>query len=197
MPESIDEISRVAPPVRSAPGDVRLTSFLAGALRDSAVLILGTYRDLEVRREDPLGVLLQELARAPHCERIALRGLEPEHVFELVRRIVGAEIESRLCEAIVELTEGNPFFVRELARLVAEGGTLDVDERGELPFALPQGIRDAVRLRLASVSPACRALLDHAAVLGREFNGRVLLELGGESNESQLELLGEALAAGL
>ncbi|HPG24835.1 MAG TPA: AAA family ATPase, partial [Myxococcota bacterium] len=176
---------------------MRLTSFLAGALRDSAVLILGTYRDLEVRREDPLGVLLQELARAPHCERIALRGLEPEHVFELVRRIVGAEIESRLCEAIVELTEGNPFFVRELARLVAEGGTLDVDERGELPFALPQGIRDAVRLRLASVSPACRALLDHAAVLGREFNGRVLLELGGESNESQLELLGEALAAGL
>lgn len=174
-----------------------LTSFLAGALRDCAVLIVGTYRDAEVRGEHPLGALLRDLARAPHCERIALRGLEPDEVVELLRRTAGREIEERVSRVVVEMTEGNPFFVRELALLVAEDGAFAVDERQVLPLALPQGIRDAVGLRLASLSPACNEILRHAAVIGRDFNSRVLFELGGESHEAQLELLGEALAAGL
>jgi len=174
-----------------------LTSFLADALRDSAVMIVGTYRDLDVRREHPLGSLLRDLARAPHCERIVLRGLEPEHVVELLNRTAGREIEDRISQAIVEMTEGNPFFVRELALLVSEGGDFDVDEKQVLPLELPQGIRDAVGLRLATLSPACNALLRRAAVIGREWGGRVLFELGDESHEAQLELLGEALAAGV
>ncbi len=174
-----------------------LTGFLAGALRDSAVFIIGTYRDLQVRREHPLGALLRDLARAPHCERIVLRGLDADHVIELLRRTAGKEIESRVSAAIVEMTEGNPFFVRELALLVADGGSFDVDEKNELPLQLPQGIRDAVGLRLESLSTACNRLLSHAAVIGRDFNSRVLAEVSGESYEAQLELLGEALATGI
>lgn len=176
---------------------MRLVSFLAGALRDSSVLIVGTARDLDGRREHPLGALLRDLSRAPHCERIALKGLEPDQVIELLRRTAGREIEDRVGQVVVEMTEGNPYFVRELALLVAEGATFEVDERRGLPLELPQGIRDAVGLRLASLSPACREMLGRAAVIGRAFNARILLELGGESHEAQLELLGEALASGL
>jgi len=174
-----------------------LTSFLAGALRESAVFIIGTYRDLDVRREHPLGALLRDLARAPHCERIMLRGLEADQVVELLRRTAGREIESRVSTAIVEMTGGNPLFVRELALLLADGGAFDVDKYHELPLELPQGIRDAVGLRLESLSPACNRLLRHAAVIGRNFNSRVLAEVSGESYEAQLELLGEALAIGI
>lgn len=174
-----------------------LASFLAGALRDSAVLIVATHRDVDGRGEHPLGTLLRDLSRAPHCERIALRGLEPDQVFELLRRASGREVEPDVGRRVAEMTEGNPFFVRELARLVAEDGSAALDERHARPLALPQGIRDAVGLRLASISPACREMLRQAAVLGRAFNARVLLELGEESHEGQLELLGEALAAGL
>lgn len=174
-----------------------LANFLAGALRDAAVLIVGTHRDVDGLRDHPLGTLLRDLARAPHCERIVLRGLEPDQVVELLERTAGREVEAGMRRAIVEMTEGNPFFVRELALLVADGASFDPDDRQGRPLALPQGVRDAVGLRLASVSPACNELLRRAAVIGREFNARVLLGLGAEAHESQLELLGEALAAGL
>lgn len=174
-----------------------LMSFLGGALRDSRVHLIGTYRDIDLRRDRPLGVLLRDLARLPHCERIGLRGLEPEQVVALLRRTAGEEIESHVSEAIIAMTEGNPLFVRELALLVSEGERFAVDENQVLSLELPQGIRDAVGLRLASLSPACNRLLSRAAVLGREFNGRVLFELSAESHEIQLEMLGEALATGL
>ncbi|MFO0687911.1 MAG: AAA family ATPase [Myxococcota bacterium] len=174
-----------------------LASFLAGALRDCAVLIVATHRDVEARRDHPLAGLARDLSRAPNCDRIPLRGLEPEHAIELLQRTAGRELEPRVSRAVLEMTEGNPFFVRELALLVAEGGAFEIDERRGLPVELPQGVRDAVGLRLASLSPACNEMLRRAAVLGREFNGRVLLELASDSHEAQLELLGEALAAGL
>ncbi len=174
-----------------------LTRFLAGALRDSAVFMIGTCRDPDTRREHPVGDLLRDLARSPHCERIALRGLDADHSAELLRRTVGKEVDPRVRDAIVDLAEGNPFFIRELALLVAEGGRFEIDENGALPLQLPRGIRDAVGLRLESLSAACRRLLSHAAVIGREFNCRILAEVSSESYEDQLELLGEALAAGI
>jgi DNA-binding winged helix-turn-helix (wHTH) protein/tetratricopeptide (TPR) repeat protein len=174
-----------------------LTSFLGNALRDAPVLIVGTYRDLDVGPEHPLGTLLRDLARLPHSDRIPLGGLGPDHVVELLRRTAGEELEDPVSAAIVELTDGNPFFVRELALLVSEGARFDVDEREVLPIELPRGIRDAVGLRLTALSPACYELLGRAAVIGREFNGRVLFEQSADGAEDALELLGEALAAGL
>lgn len=176
---------------------LRLMSFLASTLRDAGVSIVATHREVGARQEHPLGDLIRDLARAPHCERVVLRGLEPEQVGLLVDRTAGREVESGVKRVIVEMTEGNPFFVRELALLLAEDRAVEVDERGTLALELPRGIRDAVGLRLASLSPACHDLLRRASVLGREFNGRILLDLGEESHESQLELLGEALASGL
>lgn len=174
-----------------------LTRFLAGALRDSAVFMIGTYRDLDVRREHPLGELLRELSRAPHCERIPLRGLDAAESAELLRRTAGKEIEPGVSDAIVDLAEGNPFFIRELALLVAEDGSFEMGENDQLLLQLPQGIRDAVGLRLESLSATCRQLLRQAAVIGRDFNARMLAEVSGESYEAQLEMLGEALAAGI
>ena len=46
--------------------------------------MLGTYRDVEVRRGHPLGSILGALAREPHCERVLLRGLEGDEVAELI-----------------------------------------------------------------------------------------------------------------
>src|SRR5262249_35030039 len=57
-----------------------LLQFLAREMRDSRVLIVGTYRDVEVGRKHPLGAVLAELAREPTCARVVLRGLSEEEV---------------------------------------------------------------------------------------------------------------------
>lgn len=174
-----------------------LTSFLATVLRDAPVLLLGTIRDREVGRDQSLEALQRDLSRAPHCERIVLRGLAPKDVTRLLRELGRDELDGATNEMIVEMAEGNPFFVRELAAIANEGGPFDLGDRERSSLDLSQGVRDTVGLRLASLSSACTDLLSSASVLGREFNVRVLLDLSGGSNEETLELLGEALAAGL
>jgi DNA-binding winged helix-turn-helix (wHTH) protein/tetratricopeptide (TPR) repeat protein len=177
------------------PDSLRLLDFLATELRSASVLLLASYRDVEVRRDHALRPLLGALARQPHCERIALRGLEREEVAALVDQLAGTAPKPELVDAVATMTEGNPFFVREIVGLLAEEGRLGGDETGALTLALPQGIVDAVGRRLDSLSDDCNALLRAAAVIGRDFDTRLLEQVGGAHGEALLELLGEAEAA--
>ncbi|MEM7409353.1 MAG: AAA family ATPase [Myxococcota bacterium] len=175
---------------------LELFGFLARTLRDVGVLLLGTYRDTEVRRDHPLRGLLGELSRLPHCERVALRGLPDDEARDLVDRVAGGVVGDELSKAIVEVTEGNPFFTREMALLVASRGPSEY-EAARLTLELPQSVRDAVGHRLDSLSPECNALLQLASVIGREFDSRLLAEIRGESVDSLLARIDEALRAGI
>ncbi len=62
-----------------------LLQFLARQMRDARLLVLGAYRDVELRRQHPLAEVLGELAREPCCQRVALRGLAREDVEPLHR----------------------------------------------------------------------------------------------------------------
>ncbi len=179
------------------PDSLLLTGFLAGTLRDAPVMIIATYRDVDVRREHPLASLLGDLARQQNCERIALSGLALEDVVQLIHTELGQAPEAQLAEAIHEMTGGNPFFVRELGHLLGEGGRIDLDASNQLSLTLPQSVKDAVGRRLDGLSAECNGLLRSAAVIGREFGSHLLLEVGAASHEEQLELLAEALESGI
>src|SRR5262245_31937310 len=178
-----------------ADGDsLRLFRFLAGELRDAPVLLVGTYRDVEVRRGHPLARTLGDLAREPHAARVALRGLASGEVAQLVESVAGAKPAPELVAALFDLTEGNPFFVREMARWLR-------DERRPLSdpapvLALPQGVRDALGRRLDALPAPCNELLRVAAVIGREFDAKLLADASGTAPEAVLAELAEAFAAG-
>src|SRR5262245_12315143 len=179
-----------------ADGDsLRLFRFLAGELRDAPLLLVGTYRDVEVRRGHPLARTLGDLAREPHASRLALRGLAAGEVALLVESVAGAKPAPALVSALADLTEGNPFFVREMARwLRDEKRPLD----GPVPtLALPQGVRDALGRRLEALSGACNELLRVAAVIGREFGAKLLADVSGTAPETILTQLAEAFATGV
>jgi predicted ATPase len=69
---------------------LRLFDFLSQALRAAPVVLVGAYRDVEVRRDRPLAQLLGALAGRPHVERLELRGLGPEEAAALVAALAGA-----------------------------------------------------------------------------------------------------------
>jgi DNA-binding winged helix-turn-helix (wHTH) protein len=179
-----------------ADGDsLRLFRFLAGELRDAPVLLVGTYRDVEVRRGHPLARTLGDLAREPRASRVALRGLTAEEVALLVESVAGARPDAALVAALADLTEGNPFFVREMARWLREQGR---PLAGPVPaLALPQGVRDAIGRRLDALSAPCNELLRVAAVIGREFDAVLLADASGTAHDALLERLAEAFAAGV
>ena len=101
---------------------------------------------------------------------------------------------------------GNPFFVRELTRLlVAQGSSPDHDgPEGDSPEygdsgqgVVPTGVAETLRRRLARLSNDCARLLDKAAVIGREVDVSLLTQIGVDPDGIRELLLDEALAAGV
>jgi predicted ATPase len=80
---------------------------------------------------------------------------------------------------LVERTEGNPFYLTELVRLLVSEGALS-DPRATAWRTVPHGVRDVVRQRLASVSGDTVGVLTAAAVTGRSFDLPVLEDVVGD-----------------
>jgi predicted ATPase len=150
---------------------LRLLASLPSTLSGARVLVLGTYRDTELRRGHALATVLAELAQAPGTQRIRLGGLSDVEVRGLIERLVrGASAE--LSTAAVQRSEGNPLFVHELVRLVASAAGGD----GRV-LRVPESVRDLIGRRLDTLSPECNGLLGLAAVLGPRFDARTLAAL--------------------
>lgn len=171
-----------------------LLRFLATEMKSHRLLVVGAYRDVELRRGSPLGAVLGDLSRSPRSERIRLHGLGREAVGRLVEDSLGAPPENVLVDAVAEITQGNPFFVNETLRLLrAERASGEDAEAWEA--ALPQGLRDVVGRRLDGLSPECNRVLTRAAVIGMEFALPVLARFADAARAALLETLHEAVGA--
>jgi hypothetical protein len=143
-----------------------LLAFLAVHLRDSPILVIGTYREAEARLDPQLAGTLGNIIR--HGQRLPLRGLRERDVAEVVERVAGRRPPDRVVRAIHHATEGNPFFVDEVVRLLSAEGRLD-DAVQVAGVRIPDGVRETIRHRLDPLPDRTRALLCTAAVIGREF----------------------------
>ncbi len=176
---------------------LQVLQFLARELRSAHLLLIGAYRDIDLRRDHPFAQTLGELAREPLCQRILLRGLDEADVQRYVEHGAGQPVSAGLVAAVHQMTEGNPFFVGEVVRWLASRGRLTADEGDASAWnlVLPQGIREAIGRRLSTLSEECNQVLTAAAVIGREFNVTTLAHLTGRDREDLLVLLDEACRA--
>ncbi len=101
-----------------------LLEFLALQISDSSLMVVGTYRDAEVSREHPLFETLAQLSRNQSFHRQNLGGLAPADVGEFILAVNGSNASQNLVDAIHSHTEGNPFFMNEVIRLLVERGEL-------------------------------------------------------------------------
>ncbi|GAA1071394.1 BTAD domain-containing putative transcriptional regulator [Nocardiopsis composta] len=134
------------------------------------VLLLAAHRSTGIPAA--LTAALGRLARAEPV-RVQLGGLPEDAVADLVRAAAGAGAGPEEVRAVARRSGGNPFFAGELARLLGEAGP------GALA-AVPAGVRDVVRHRLAALPEETRAVLTRAAVIGREADIDLLAALVGE-----------------
>lgn len=175
-----------------------LLQWVSRELPSIPLVVLGTYRTVDVGRDHPLKAALGELARHPATERIALSGLAPPDVGRLIEARTGLPA-GPLADAVHRRTEGNPFFVREVLRLLQAEGRLAVAGAGgdaAEETGIPEGVRDVVGRRCARLSNDAHRLLGMAATAGRDFPADVV-EAVWDGREPVLDLLEEAEAAGL
>ena len=179
-----------------------LLQFLARELRGSRILVLGTYRDVELRRAHPLSQTLGELGREGLSHRITLRGLTEQDVARFVEITSGVQPPKPLVEAVYRETEGNPFFVNEVVRLLVSDGRLEhADSVSSWSVTIPQGVREVVGRRLDHLSEECNRVLTIGAVIGREFDLKTVEKVLAQADEGRMtgdrlvEVLEEAVAA--
>jgi len=173
-----------------------LLRFVAAELGGSRILVMGTYRDVDPTVRDPLASTLAELAREHVTQRIEIGGLTLADIARCIELGTGATPSAELIEAIYAETEGNPFFVGEIVRLLAaEGRLADVDSGGLLALGIPQGVREVIWRRLGRLSEECTRVLTLVSVLGREFGLDALAQLTDLQSDELLEVLDEAVAA--
>src|SRR5262245_829264 len=178
-----------------------LLRFLAREIAESCLLVVATYRDVEVSRGHPLAEVLPSLRQERTVERLLLRGLPEEDVCAMLTALRGERVPEALARAISRETEGNPFFVQEIVRhLVDEGmlgrkGTPWTRPARLADLRLPESVRDVIGRRLGRLSAACTKLLTAASVVGREFGFDVLERIADLEDARLFEVLEEAVAA--
>src|SRR5712691_5378268 len=154
--------------------------------RGARLLVVGTYRDVEVDRAHPLSATLAELRHIGSLPRVVLRGLTIDEVHRMYSAIRGQDVAWAQAEIVHRQTEGNPLFVQEVLRylveegyVVREGGRYVLAEGTEPGTGIPDGLRDVVGKRLNRLSEKTNQVLSVAAVMGREFRLDVLQRVVG------------------
>ena len=108
-----------------------------------------------------------------------------------------------LAALLSEQTQGNPFFVGQVLRHLAESGVVEqVDGRwvraeGADEFEVPEGVREVIGRRVSRLSELAGELLTVAAVAGSEFDTAVVAEVAEQPTAQALDGFDEALRARL
>lgn len=129
-----------------------------------------------------------------HHSPIRLGPLNSEESLELIESLLSVHsISEEVTAALHDRTAGNPFFLREICRNLAELGLPDEEDGSSstvsLPVELPVSVRSVIRARLQRLSVTEMQTLRVAAVIGQEFSERLLRRVVDSDGELTASLV--------
>lgn len=183
------------------PATLELLPYLARRLRSDRVLMILTHRGDELPRLHPLRLVLAELDRSPVRTVVALRPLGAADTSQMVQAALALSHPptSEFRRALDEVCEGNPFFIEEVLKTLAERGDLvyrdgewqrDKDVRD---ISIPDSVQDAVEQRVHALAAESQRVLRLAAVIGRRFDFEILQQVSELPERAVLDALAAAL----
>jgi class 3 adenylate cyclase/tetratricopeptide (TPR) repeat protein len=182
-----------------------LLRHIASSSTPMRLLVLAIYRDADLGSHQPLIQTLAALRRERDVERLTLSGLSDLEVLEFMKAAGGGELDRAgiaVGHALRQETDGNPFFVVELLRHLAETGA--IPQAGNDSWAgavdvlgagLPDSIREVVGYRVARLGETAQRVLGIASVVGREIDLQFLARLVALPEDDVLDVLERASAA--
>ena len=155
-------------------GTIQLIHHLARRIRRQPILLILTYREIELDENPPLSRLLTDLNRERLAVRVKLGRLTREQTNHLLQAMFTEEITPDFLDGIYRESEGNPFFIEEICKALVDSGKLRFEagrwhRPGVADLEIPQSVRGAILSRIDKLpEPAQEAML-MASILGREF----------------------------
>ena len=156
---------------------IRLLDFLCEQMNNQSILVVCAYRSTDVDRNHPLFHSLGKLTGSPLCRRISLTGLTPADVENLSDLLGEEALDHDVEQKLYLQSNGNPLYVRELiqfAKTNPEGSRV------------PERIREIISERLHRLPSEVDEVLGIAAVIGREFELRLLDPLLEKRSRNQI-----------
>ena len=143
------------------------------------LLVLGTLRPEEALSDHPLVDLLSALRHDRRLIEIDVEPLDAIGTGQLAAYVTGHDQRSDDVDCLQRETEGNPLFIVETLRA------------GSDCAASALTMQTVIAARLAQLSPQARALIELAAIIGREFTFDVLQQASGDDEEMLVRGLDE------
>ena len=191
----LEEVSRTAPllvvldDLHRADGEtLAILADLTADLAAARILVLATYRPAEPS-EQLSGCLATLAAREP--VRVNLGGLDAAAAGELIQATCTRPVDEQTARVIAERTGGNPFFIRETARLLDSEGALAATTE------VAAGVREVLQRRIARLPATAQTILRQASVIGTEIDVDVLGDVAGTEEQVLLDAIEAGLLTGL
>lgn len=184
---------------------VQVLKHVATSALRAPVMIVGTFRDTDIADGDPMSELLAAFHRVVTVDRIALRGLDDTDLLDLLEHTAGHHMDDTgiaLRDAVLAETDGNPFFVNEVLRHLAETGAIYQNDDGRWvgdddirAVGLPVSVTEVVGRRVAALGADTHQLLTLAAVIGRDFDVAILATAAGVDELDVIDRCDRAVSA--
>lgn len=183
-------------------GTLFLLRHLSRNLKKSPILLVCTYREVEVDENRPFHDVLLDLNREGLTTRIKLRRLTKEKTRNLLATILAEEITPEFLDGIYNETDGNPFFIEEVCKALIESGKLYFEDgqwhRPSIEeLEIPQSIKMAIQSRVRKLSEQHQETLRIAAIIGHEFGFNILVAAGKQGQDMIIDALESAEKAQL
>ncbi len=186
------------------PSSLSLLHFLARQLDGAPIRVLGTAAWGYTKDLEALGQFERSLASMGRLARHELAPLTLEATDELVQAVfqMGGPPVREFTSALYDWTHGNPYFLEETLKALVHTGRLHRQNGTWIGWDarsldLPGSVRDALLLRLASLSPGARAAADLVAVGGGRAPVRLVGLVGGADDDELLGAVEELTALGV
>ncbi len=164
-----------------------LLAYLFRTLRTGRLVVLATYRSDDIHRRHPLRPLLAELDRLRSVRRLELARFTRDEVCLQIAGILAQEPDPDQVDAIFERSDGNAFFVEELAVAAHEG----------CRTGLTDSLRDLLLVRVEGLPEAAQQVARIVAEGGSTVEYRLLAAVARLAEDDLIEALRAAVNAGI
>ena len=173
------------------PTSLRLIHYLSRNTKNDKIFIIGTYRPEDITQCDdskvhPLKSTIQNMGREDLFHKVDLKRLKGSSVEDFINKTLkSAEFERKFIRKIYKESEGNPFFLLEVLKMLAlDGDIISIDDKWKpskdfKEFKIPSKIYDIIARRLDRLMKEHRELLECASVVGEKFESQIVGEIIG------------------
>jgi len=175
---------------------LQLLKFVARVAHDANLIIVGTYRDAEMRHSPERAAIVPDILRDATHFRLA--GLAEDEVARMVEVRAQRAPDPEFVAALSRMTAGNPLFVDGIIRVLAAEGRFGSAQPTVLAnYKLPDEVRVSIQRWLSLLSLEARTLLTTAALVGLEFELGLLEKTTTTAPERVAELIDSAQEMGI